>query len=108
MLQMMGQTRPEHPPGRHELAAYTRGITSRDNVEEEPMNSPDTEPGGTLREEPQEARGAPGSRDKGEGPAGGPTDRPVGTSDAESDTKVNAQGTIQEDMPKMPAGDQGG
>lgn len=66
------------------------------------------QPGGTARsEEPQEARGAPGSRDKGEGPGGGPVDRPVGTSDHDSDTGVNPLGTIQEDMPEMPTGDGG-
>lgn len=37
-------------------------------------------PGDHLSEEPQEARGAPGSRDTGsDQPSGGPTDRPSGT-----------------------------
>lgn len=62
-----------------------------------------------LDEEPQAARGEPGSRDTGsDEPAGGPVDRPAGTSDEESDTSVDAQGPIQEDMPQMPSGDQGG
>lgn len=64
------------------------------------------QPGGTIRgEEPQEERGAPGSRDQGEGPAGGPVDRPAGTSDHDSDSGVNPLGAIQEDMPEMPTGD---
>lgn len=61
-----------------------------------------------LAEEPQEARGAPGSRDKGDEPAGGPADRPAGKSDPESDTGVNPLGTIDPEMPEMPTGDQGG
>ncbi len=66
-------------------------------------------PGAHLDEEPQAERGAPGSRDTGaDEPAGGPVDRPAGTSDEDSDTSVDAQGTIQEDMPDMPTGDQGG
>jgi hypothetical protein len=62
-----------------------------------------------LEPEPQAERGAPGSRDTGsDEPAGGPVDRPAGTSDEESDSSVDAQGTIHEDMPQMPSGDQGG
>jgi hypothetical protein len=39
-----------------------------------------TSPGGNVSEEPQEERGAPGSRDTGsDQPSGGPTDRPEGT-----------------------------
>lgn len=60
-----------------------------------------------LREEPQEERGAPGSRDRGGPPASGPADRPAGDPHDES-TKVNPQGTAQEDMESMPTGDQGG
>ena len=66
-------------------------------------------PAAHLDEEPQHVRGAPGSRDTGsDEPAGGPVNRPAGTSDEQSDTSVDAQGTIQEDMPDLPAGDQGG
>jgi hypothetical protein len=66
-------------------------------------------PADHLEEEPQAARGAPGSRDTGaDEPAGGPVDRPAGTSDEQSDTSVDSQGTIEEDMPQMPSGDQGG
>lgn len=66
-------------------------------------------PGAHLEEEPQDERGAPGSRDLGSGgPEGGPVDRPAGTSDEESDTSVDAQGPVDEDMPDMPSGDQGG
>jgi hypothetical protein len=66
-------------------------------------------PAAHLDEEPQEERGLPGSRDTGaDEPAGGPVDRPAGTSDEETDTSVDAQGPIQEDMPNLPAGDQGG
>lgn len=63
------------------------------------------QPGGTaMSEEPQSERGAPGSRDKGEGPGGGPIDRPAETSRHDSDSSVNPQATISEDMPEMPAG----
>jgi hypothetical protein len=66
-------------------------------------------PGAHLEEEPQDERGAPGSRDTGsDEPAGGPVARPEGESDHESDSSVDAQGTIQGDMPDMPSGDQGG
>lgn len=62
-----------------------------------------------LEEEPQAVRGAVGSRDTGsDEPAGGPVDRPVGTSDEETDTSVDPQEPIREDMPNMPTGDGGG
>ena len=66
-------------------------------------------PAEQLDEEPQAERGAPGSRDTGsDEPAGGPVDRPAGTSDEDSDSSVDPQGAIDEDMPQMPSGDQGG
>jgi hypothetical protein len=65
-----------------------------------------TEGGRGLQEEPQEERGAPGSRDEGEGPAGGPVDRPAGTSDAEDSTSIDPQ--EPDSGPTLPAGDQGG
>jgi hypothetical protein len=66
-------------------------------------------PGEHLEPEPQAGRGAPGSRDTGsDEPAGGPVDRPAGTSDEESDTSVDAQGAQHDEAPDMPAGDQGG
>jgi hypothetical protein len=50
------------------------------------------QPGAQLSEEPQEGRGAPGSRDTGaDEPAGGPVDRPAGTSSAEDQTSVDPQ-----------------
>jgi hypothetical protein len=49
-------------------------------------------PGEQLDEEPQNERGAPGSRDTGsDEPSGGPTDRPSGGSDEHSDTSVAPQ-----------------
>lgn len=45
----------------------------------------------TASEEPQEERGAPGSRDEGFPPGEGPADRPVGTSDAEDHTSIDPQ-----------------
>jgi hypothetical protein len=66
-------------------------------------------PGEHLEPEAQAERGAPGSRDTGsDEPAGGPVDRPAGTSDEETDTSVDAQGAQHEGAPDMPAGDQGG
>lgn len=62
-----------------------------------------------LEEEPQAARGEPGSRDTGsDEPAGGPVDRPAGTSDEQSDTSVDAQGAQHEGAPDLPTGDQAG
>ena len=69
----------------------------------------DRQPGEGLQEEPQEERGAVGSRDKGDPePAGGPVERPAGQAAAEDSTKVGAQEPIDEEMPTFPAGDQGG
>lgn len=63
------------------------------------------EPAEHLEEEPQAARGELGSRDTGsDEPAGGPVDRPAGSGDEETDTSVDAQGEIREDMPHMPSG----
>jgi hypothetical protein len=68
-----------------------------------------TEPAAHLRAEPQSERGAPGSRDTGsDQPAGGPADRPAGTSDEDSDTTVDAQGAQHPDAPDLPTGDQAG
>ena len=62
-------------------------------------------PGARLSEEPQEARGEPGSRDTGsDEPAGGPVDRPAGTSDEEDDTTIAPQET-QAGAPDLQTGD---
>ena len=66
-------------------------------------------PGEDLEEEPQAERGPRGSRDTGsDEPSGGPVDRPAGTAEEDTDTSVDPQGPIQEDMPNLPTGDQGG
>ena len=71
--------------------------------------SNDTEAGGYLQEEPQAARGAPGSRDTGsDQPAGGPVDRPAGTSAEHTDTKVDPKGAEHADAPHLPTGDSAG
>jgi hypothetical protein len=63
------------------------------------------QPGAQLSEEPQEGRGAPGSRDTGaDEPAGGPVDRPAGTSSADDHTSVDPQDPSGE----SPAGGQAG
>lgn len=62
-------------------------------------------PGEQLEEEPQAERGSEGSRDTGsDEPGGGPVDRPAGTSDEESDTSVNPQGTQDPDAPDLQSG----
>jgi hypothetical protein len=62
-------------------------------------------PGEQLDEEPQEERGPEGSRDTGsDEPAGGPVDRPVGTSDEESDTSVQPQDAQEPDAPDLQSG----
>ena len=60
--------------------------------------------------EPQEERGAPGSRDEGGPPASGPADRPVGSFTSEDSTRVSQDRstTADPEMPDQPAGDQGG
>ena len=68
-----------------------------------------TEPGAQLQEEPQSERGPMGSRDTGsDEPAAGPSDRPAGTSDEDSDTTVDPQGASHPDAPHLPSGDGGG
>jgi hypothetical protein len=59
-------------------------------------------------EEPQEARGAPGSRDTGaDQPAAGPSARPAGRT--EDDTGVDAERrTADPAMDDLPTGDSGG
>lgn len=53
-------------------------------------------------EEPQEERGAPGSRDKGGPPGAGPAPRPTGTSSADDSTAVSPQ--EPDEGPTLPAG----
>jgi hypothetical protein len=65
-------------------------------------------PGEHLEEEPQEARGARGSRDAGDPPGEGPADRPADDRFAPEDASgVNPQGPIDDDMTFQPRGDQG-
>jgi len=61
-----------------------------------------------LQEEPQCERGEKGSRDEGGPPGAGPADRPAGDPHSGDATSINEQGTAQEDMDAMTAGDQGG
>jgi hypothetical protein len=64
-------------------------------------------PGQHLGEEPQEERGAPGSRDTGSNePSGGPVDRPAGTAGERSDTSVDPQGSETDDV-QLQTGDGG-
>jgi hypothetical protein len=74
------------------------------------MNGSDgTEAATHLQAEPQEERGAPGSRDTGsDEPGGGPVDRPGGTASEATDTTVDAQGAQHPEAPDMPTGDQAG
>ncbi|MCW2532013.1 MAG: hypothetical protein JWP62_1583 [Blastococcus sp.] len=73
------------------------------------MSNDGTAPAAHLQEEPQAARGAPGSRDTGsDEPGGGPVPRPAGGSDEDSDTTVDAQDAQHPGAPQMPTGDQAG
>jgi len=74
---------------------------------ESPGQFDDDKPAADLDEEPQAERGEPGSRDEGYPPGEGPSDRPVGTSDDESDTSVDPQGPQHGDAPTMPTGSGG-
>ncbi len=59
-------------------------------------------PGEHLEQEPQAERGAPGARDTGSADAaGGPTDRPAGGGDEQSDTSVAPQKTQDPDSPDL-------
>ncbi len=65
----------------------------------------DNEERNSIDEEPQQERGAPGSRDEGEGLEGGSDERPAGGSEAKDSTGVNPLPPIT-DTPIT--GDQGG
>ena len=60
-------------------------------------------PGSHLDEEPQEVRGAKGSRDEGS-PKPSKSDRPAGTADKKSDTSVLPQDTQDPDSPNLQSG----
>jgi len=63
--------------------------------------------GAHLEEEPQSERGPMGSRDEGsDDPAGGPVDRPTGTSEADTDTSVQPQ-EPESGAPNLQTGDGG-
>lgn len=67
--------------------------------------TPAETPGEHLEEEPQQERGARGSRDQGsDEPGGGPADRPAGVADEESDTSIAPQGTQDDDLPDLQSG----
>lgn len=69
----------------------------------------DGESGQHLEAEPQQERGAPGSRDTGsDEAAGGPADRPEGKADPGDSSSVKPSRTNDKDMPDMQPGDQGG
>ncbi len=62
-------------------------------------------PGEQLDEEPQEERGAEGSRDTGsDEPGGGPVDRPAGTADEDDDTGIDPQETQHRESPDLQSG----
>lgn len=66
------------------------------------MNTPDEH----LSEEPQEARGAPGSRDTGsDQPSGGPTDRPSGTYKGDESVPAHGGAEASADKTTRPPGD---
>jgi hypothetical protein len=66
-------------------------------------------PAGHLQEEPQEERGAPGSRDTGsDEPGGGPAARPAAGAGDTTDTTVDPQGARHPGAPDLPTGDQAG
>ncbi|WP_329138807.1 hypothetical protein OG552_31710 [Streptomyces sp. NBC_01476] len=58
-----------------------------------------------IREEPQEERGAKGSRDTGsDKPSAGPARRAAGTADEESDTSIMPQKSTDPDAPDLQSG----
>lgn len=64
-----------------------------------------SEPATQLDEESQEERGAMGSRDTGDPePAGGPVERPAGTSDADDHTSIEPGDANEKDSPDLSAG----
>lgn len=72
------------------------------------MTEEDSEPATQLREEPQEERGAVGSRDTGsDEPAGGPVERPVAKAEPDDSTGVDEKRATEGAQTPV-AGDQGG
>ena len=62
-------------------------------------------PGEQLDEEPQEDRGAAGSRDTGSaGPSGGPADRPADTANKDDDTGIDPQESQHPESPDLQSG----
>lgn len=62
-------------------------------------------PGEQLEEEPQEERGAEGSRDEGsDEPGGGPVDRPAGTADDDADTGIEPDKSDNPEAPDLQSG----
>ncbi|MFG2669662.1 hypothetical protein ACPXCP_09495 [Streptomyces sp. DT20] len=58
-----------------------------------------------VQEEPQEERGAMGSRDTGsDKPSGGPVDRPAGKADEKADTSVKPRKSSHPDAPDLQSG----
>jgi hypothetical protein len=61
-------------------------------------------PGAHLEEEPQEARGPKGSRDKGSDKPKDSAGRPAGTADEKSDTSILPQKSKHPDSPDLQSG----
>jgi len=73
--------------------------------EGKPMSEPSETTSEHLDEEPQQERGPKGSRDTGsDHPSGGPSDRPAGTADEETDTSVDPQEAQHPEAPELPSG----
>lgn len=63
------------------------------------------QPGEHLEEEPQDERGASGSRDaSSEAPGGDRSGRPAGTSDEQSDSTVTPEDSRDADAPYLQSG----
>ncbi|MEV4619075.1 hypothetical protein AB0J74_10275 [Asanoa sp. NPDC049573] len=61
-------------------------------------------PGSHLEEEPQEARGAKGSRDAGTRKPADGADRPKGHADKKADTSIDPKGAQDPDAPNLQSG----
>ncbi|WP_329454871.1 hypothetical protein [Streptomyces sp. NBC_01497] len=60
---------------------------------------------GNHQEEPQEERGAKGSRDTGsDRPSGGPARRPAATSEEDADTGIKPRKSTDPDAPDLQSG----
>jgi hypothetical protein len=94
---------PAQGPGRETSEEEQQGVPPTDTGATSPLGVGESTTG--RAEEIAARHEEPGRQRAG---TKGESERPVGTSSAEDDSGVAPKGTIDDDMPDSPAGDQGG